>query len=453
MTLPNYFIADLPPGATLSPVMIREACQTLKRNRLAYLAERSTPRLIRALSELAEDWLQPDFPFRQLALELGPAATGFPVKTLANGLDSFFRRLTAENLRALLVQDLGHAQRLDAVSATGAEVESQRAALATGPEMLVHIAAGNVPNPTLMSILLGLLTHSAQFVKCATGTSLLPRLFAHSLYQVEPKLASCLEIAEWRGGNAMLEEALFAEADCVTVTGSDATIEEVRDHLPPRVRLLSYGHRVSFGYVTRDVLFGSNTRKVVAQAAADIIAWNQLGCLSPQVIYVENGGSVMPVQFATLLADELARRELDEPRGPVPTEVSVSIAARRNFYEVRAAGSEDTRLWCSPDSTAWTVVFETDPLFAVSCLHRFVFVKAASDLTEVLHAADAMRGCVSTVGLAALEDKAPPLATQLARWGVTRVCPLGQMQQPPLAWRHDGRPSLADLVTWTDWEQ
>jgi hypothetical protein len=26
------------------------------------------------------------------------------------------------------------------------------------------------------------------------------------------------------------------------------------------------------------------------------------------------------------------------------------------------------------------------------------------------------------------------------------------MQIPPLLWRHDGRPSLGDLVTWTDYE-
>ena len=44
------------------------------------------------------------------------------------------------------------------------------------------------------------------------------------------------------------------------------------------------------------------------------------------------------------------------------------------------------------------------------------------------------------------------VAAALARWGVTRVCALGQMQNPSLAWRHDGRLSLGDLVTWTDWE-
>ena len=63
-----------------------------------------------------------------------------------------------------------------------------------------------------------------------------------------------------------------------------------------------------------------------------------------------------------------------------------------------------------------------------------------------------VRSRVSTVGLAVTEDQAQELATALARWGAVRVCPLGQMQNPPLAWRHDGYPALADLVRWTDWE-
>ena len=97
-------------------------------------------------------------------------------------------------------------------------------------------------------------------------------------------------------------------------------------------------------------------------------------------------------------------------------------------------------------------MFEGDPLFQLSCLHRFIYVKSVNNLSETFHHADVIRGKVSTVGLSAPEEKAQEFATQLARWGVTRVCPLGQMQNPPLAWRHDGRPALANLVRWTDWE-
>jgi hypothetical protein len=454
MNLPNYFLADLPPEATLSPPMIAEACRTLKRNRELYLMRRSTQSLVNVLAETSEGWLQAENPFRKLALELGPAQTGFSREILARGLDNFFRQLTRDNLNVLLIQELGEPRRLDEMVATGAEQKLSLAAMAGGPEFLVHIAAGNIPNPTLMNIVLGLLTRSAQFVKCATGGALLPRLFAHSIYDADTKLGACLEIAGWRGGNADLENALFAEADCVTATGGDETLDEIRKRLPLKTRFLGYGHRVSFGFLAHEVLYGSRAKKIVAAAADDVIAWNQLGCLSPHVIYVQSGGEIFPEHFAQLLAEELERREQTEPCGELPAEYAAAIASRRGIYEVRAAHSpESTRHWCSKDSTAWTVVYEADARFQMSCLNRFIYVKGVPDLKTALENADSVRGKVSTVGIAVPEHDMQAIATQLARWGATRVCPLGQMQNPPLTWRHDGRPALGDLVTWTGLEQ
>ena len=452
MNLPNYFLADLPPEATLSPAMIAEACQTLKRNREQYLAPRSTASLVNAISAVAASWLRPEDSFRRLALERGPAELGFSSATLARGLDAFFRELTTEKLNALITTELGHGLRLDSMCSAEQEARQMRAAIAVGPELLVHIAAGNLPSPALLSMVLGLLVRSAQFMKCATGASLLPRLFAHSLYEVEPKLGACLELAEWRGGNAHLEEALFAEANCVTATGSDETLASIQKRLPARVRFLGYGHRVSFAFVSAQVLTAFHLSRVVQRAAQDVTAWNQLGCLSPHVVYVEQGGEANGEKFAELLAAELAERENIEPRGTVPAETAASIASRRGIYEVRAAHSPDTRQWCSDGSTAWTVVFEAEPRFQLSCLNRFVYVKPVASLDEALQSADAVREHVSTVGIAVPEHTAGEVATKLARWGATRVCPLGKMQEPPLGWRHDGRPSLADLVTWTDLE-
>jgi len=353
----------------------------------------------------------------------------------------------------LLVQELGHPQRLDAMKANEEELKQDRASLVLGPELLVHFAGGALPNPTLMSIVLGLLTRSAQFVKCASGQSFIPRMFAHSLYETEPKLGACLEIAEWKGGTERLEQELFEHTDCLTATGSDETLAAIQRRLPARARFLGYGHRVSFGYVASEMLSGSLLKKTVAHAAQDVIAWNQLGCLSPHLFYVETGGAITALEFAEMLAAELEAREQTHPRGELPSVDAAPIASRRSFYEVRAAHSPETKIWCSPGATAWTVVFESDPRFQSSCLNRFVYVKEINEPAEALRAADDFRGKVSTVGLAAPENRAPELANQLARWGVTRVCPLGKMQNPPLTWRHDGRPALGDMVTWTEWEQ
>jgi hypothetical protein len=453
MNLPNYFLADLPPDATLTAAMVSDACQTLKRNREQYLVGKSTQSRVEILCGVAENWLHPEYPFRKMALENGPAATGFSRGTLAAGFDNFFKQFTPENFNALLLQELGHSRRLDEIVANSAEEKLSRGAMARPPEFLAHITAGNLPNPALMSIALGVLTRSAQFVKCATGASFVPRLFAHSLYEAEPKLGACLEIAEWRGGRAELEKALFEEADCVTATGSDETLAAIRHHVPARTRFLGYGHQLSFGYVANEALTSFQASKTAARAATDVAAWNQLGCLSPHVIYVEHGGSVAVEQFAEMLAEELAKREEVEPRGEIPAETAATIASRRAFYEVRAAHSPDTRFWRSENSTAWTVVYEADARFQLSCLNRFIYVKGATDLKMALESADAVRGEISTVGIAANEEKAQELAGQLAAWGVTRVCPLGQMQNPPLTWRHDGRPALGDLVTWVDWEK
>lgn len=453
MDLPNYFIADLPAHAELTPGMLTEACQALRRNRQQYLLGRPTQAIVDTLCEVAHNWLQPDDPFRAIALEQGPAATGFSRPTLERGLDALFKRINTTEVHALVLQELGHVERLDRFVVTEAELKTGRTAIATGPEMLVHFTAGNLPSPSILSLALGLLARSAQFVKCARGNDLLPRLFAHSLYAIEPKLASCLELATWEGGHRGLETALFDQADCVTAQGTDATLADIQSRLPQRVRFLGYGHRVSFGYVTREVLSRFHARELAAEAARDVAAWDQLGCLSPHLFYVESGGSVTPELFGQLLAEQLEKLQAVEPRAPLDPEVAAAVASRQSLYGVRAANCPETRIWHSPDATAWTVVFEEDPRFQTSCLHRFIYVKGVSDPGEALQGAAAVQGAISTVALAAMGTRAQELALELARWGVTRLCPVGRMQDPPLPWRHDGRPSLGDLVTWTDWEQ
>src|SRR5688572_19844439 len=99
------------------------------------------------------------------------------------------------------------------------------------------------------------------------------------MYDSDGKQGWRLEIAEWRGGTEVLEQALFDEADCVTVTGNDETLVELRAKLAIKARLLNYGHRVSFGFVANGVLSGFNAKKVVQRVATDVVAWDQLGCL------------------------------------------------------------------------------------------------------------------------------------------------------------------------------
>jgi hypothetical protein len=452
MELPNYFLADLPDRSALTPQLITDACHTLKRNRQKFLATQTTESLINIFAKLGKEWLDPEFPFRKMALELGPAQTGFGVKTLAAGLDHYFKQLTTESLEALVIQDLGSLTRLDQFTANNVEARQDRSSITRGPELLVQITGGVLPNAPSTSIILGLLARSAQFIKCASGTSFLPRMFAHSLYSAQPKLGACLELAEWKGGNRELEDALFAEAPCVTATGSDESLAEIRNRLPANVRFVGYSHKLSLAYIARESLEKSGAEKIASAITDDVIAWNQLGCLSPQAVYVETGAEPDSHALAAAIANELEAREQTDPRGPVSPEISAAISTRRMFYEVRAASGPDTQIWSSAGSTAWTVVHETSDPFQTSCLNRFLFVKPVANFDDFLTSIELLQGKISTVGLAAPMARVQQIAPQLSNVGVTRICRIGSMQNPPFTWRHDGRPSLGELITWTDLE-
>jgi hypothetical protein len=472
MNLHQLFLADLGPELQLTTETLRQASFAVRRNRNEWLLRQRTRAVIEMIAHTADQWLDPGNGFRLLALRDGPRETGWSPATLARGLDSFFRSITVESLEALVAQDLGDARRLDDFGAGSAEHRTGRTSLAVGPELLVHLTAGNLPNPALFSMILGLITRSAQIVKCPRDASLLPRLFAHSLAATESKLGASLELVSWSHDerNAReLEDLLFSEAACVTATGSDSMLAEVRPRIPSRTRFIGYGHRISFGLIAKESLSPYSRKRLVRAMADDITAWNQLGCLSPHAYYVEEEASGSAETLAEELAAELERREATEPRGTIGVAESALIQSRRSIFELRAAAMASmaernlnrslffeppamVRLWASSQSTDWTVVLNHDARFQPSCLHRFIELKPVRNWGEVLRFAEPFRHQLSTVAVSAPDDRLPEMARQLAHWGVSRICPIGRMQEPPAAWRHDGRPALGDLVTWTDLE-
>jgi len=472
MNLHQLFLADLGPDLQLTAETLRQASFAVRRNRNEWLVRQRTRGVIEMIAHTAEQWLEPDNGFRALALREGPAETGWSRATLTRGLDAFFGSITVESLEALVAQDLGDARRLDDFGAGPAEHRTGRTSLAVGPELLVHLTAGNLPNPALFSMILGLITRSAQIVKCPRDASLFPRLFAHSLAATESKLGACMELVSWSHDERHArewEDLLFSEAACVTATGGDTMLAEVRPRIPSRTRFVGYGHRISLGLIAKESLSPYSRKRLVRAMADDITAWNQLGCLSPHAYYVEEEVSGSAETLGEELAAELERREATEPRGSIGVAESALIQSRRSTFELRSAAMASmaernlhrslffeppatVRLWSSAESTAWTVVLNHDARFQPSCLHRFIELKPIRNWNEVLRFAEPFRHQVSTVAVAAPDERMPEVARQLAHWGASRICPIGRMQTPPAAWRHDGRPALGDLITWTDLE-
>jgi hypothetical protein len=371
--------------------------------------------------------------------------TGYPADVIRKGLAGYLATFRLENTRRLLEEELRDPRFLDEFRPRGPVGGLARA---FGPRLTTHVFAGNVPGLPAQSLACALLVKSASLGKAASEEPLFPALFVQSLAEVDARLAECFAVTWWPGGTEELERVAFGRSEAVIAYGSEVAIDAVKARVPLGARFVAYGHKLSFGLVGREWLTAERAREAAARAGYDLAKYDQQGCLSPHLFYVERGGEVGPREFAALLAESLGAYQAAMPRGRISLDEAAAIRELRASYEFRA----DAALFESPGDTAWTVACDEDPAFEASCLNRAVRVKPLDDALDAIELVRPVRRYLQTVGLGLDPPRLERVATAIGRLGADRVCPLGRMPDPSPAWHHDGRFNLLDLVRWTDLE-
>lgn len=412
-----------------------------------YLAELPLSRIVTLLDRVASRWLDPASPYRREAERLLPAITGYAEPAVRKGIPGLVSLLCQENLWRFIEEEVIDPRALDGFVARGAGGGETRA---FGPRLTAHIWSGNVPGLPAQSLVNAFLAKSASIGKVASEEPLFATLFAESIAEVDPRLAECLVVAWWPGGDTDLEAVAFERADAIVAYGGERAIEALRGRAPASARFISHGHKLSFGVVGREALAPEACADTATRAAYDVAKYDQQGCLSPHLIYVETGGAIPPRGFAEALGNALARYEGPVPRGRISVEEAASAASARQRHERRILAGEPAAMF---EGEGWAVLYDEDPAFQASCLNRTVYVKPVADLlVDVPALVEPVRKYLQTCGVAAPEERRRALAEQLGRLGLDRVCPLGRMGDVAPTWHHDGRSSLLDLLRWTDLE-
>jgi hypothetical protein len=310
------------------------------------------------------------------------------------------------------------------------------------------VLAGNIPGIGLPGLIAATLLGSANLVKPASAEPLFPALWAASVAREDPEIGECLAVLWWSGGRTDLEAVAFDHAEVVIAYGSEQTIHALQGRV--RCRFLGHGHRVSFGLIGREVL--SMAEEVADRAAYDASLFEQQGCLSPHLFYVEEGGRMSPRDFAELMGAAMARWAERLPPGPLTPEEGTTIRRFRAGYEAQELAGKEVALFTSPRGLDWTLIYDADPTFIPSCLHRTVLIKPVADLVEVGGLIQSWRPYLQAAGVAVIPERIGVLAGALGQAGVNRICPIGRMQVPPLTWHQEGRSFFRDLLRWTDLE-
>ncbi len=328
----------------------------------------------------------------------------------------------------LVEAELGHPGILDSPQLHG-DLKSQ----AIAPESILHIIAGNTPMAGIQSLTRGLLLGSHNFIKLPSCE--LPELTDF----VDALPADLKKLVEM---SSELPDEWLRSSKAIIVFGSDATIQHFSQCVRADQTLVAHGHRISFG-----IIFEDEDQSAAKRAARDASLFDQQGCLSPHVFYVAAGKNIDPPGFAAELAREMDLFNQHSPRRALSPEENAPITALRDSYKFRQSNDPGVKLWASSNSTDWTVIYEEDPLFAVSPLNRVVFVKPLPEIKQIPQQLFLVKSHLSSIAIHPFSQKHVGHVRHL---GASRICPLGKAQQPSLFWHQDGRAQLSPLVTWID---
>ncbi|WP_269854670.1 acyl-CoA reductase [Streptomyces sp. RPT161] len=300
--------------------------------------------------------------------------------------------------------------------------------------LVVHIAPGNSAGVAPLSVIEGLLAGNVNVLKTSSGDTELAQLLLAELAAADPTGAIEARLIALRFPSSRQEwlRDICAPADAVAVWGGEAAVEGVAAHVPAGCRLVEWGHKISFGYLTRDVWADPRT---LAELAADVCRFEQQACSSPQVVYLDTDDTAEVFDFARRFAAVL--REVSAER-PAP---ETDEAARAEITTTELIARLESHLGLTQVITAedgsWRVLADSRPALTASPLHRSIWVKPLprSRMTSVLRP---MRRYLQTAAIGGSRADIAALSRAAIAAGVLRVTPVGAMPDSYHGEPHDG---------------
>ena len=398
---------------------------------------------IATIARTTAAWRDAASPWRRLALETLPLTTGYPAAAVALALDHLWGALGAADLGAVVRTEVDEvlpmARILDA--RPGASATHRRACASSAPgtaQLAVHTLAGNVPGAGVFGMIAALLVAVPSLVKTARREPFLPVLVARSLAAEDARLGAALAVVHWPGGATPLDALVIARADVVLAYGRDATLAGIAAHSPRR--LLRFGPRISAGLVAREAC----DHATAVSTARQVALFDQQGCLSPQLVVIEEADASTTARFAQALADELDRLAVALPRAPLTLAESAIVWRFLEQQRWREQEGAAVRVYGDP-SGRFSVVCDRSGTPPASPLHRHVVLVPVATLAAASTVLDRLAGAVEAIGYAGPEHRIAEAAALAAACGAHRLCPFDRMQVPPFAWRQSGHARLASF--------
>lgn len=320
--------------------------------------------------------------------------------------------------------------------------------------ILFHIAAGNAEGLPFFSVIEGLLAGNVNILKLPSMDDGISVMLLHEMIKEEPSLAPYVCVLDVPSTNVKILKALADMADAIVVWGGDEAVMAARTMASPATQIISWGHKLSFAYVSEDVVSEllrdcpvddestseeqnkkSCAEKELYDLARHICETKQLLCSSCQGIFVDTEDEAVVDFVAQKFLHILEEVSVDYPQETIGVRGKVSISLYNEELESTYSGRKILR------GKGVSVIIATDSELELSYMFKNCWVKPLPR-QNIIKALKGKKGYLQTVGLICADEERGDLADVFAKTGLTHIARPKNMSQMLPGGTHDGEYPL-----------
>ena len=390
-------------------------------------------------------WEMPVKAIITLVDKLGQRILADPKLRIVDGIPYLCLWLRRQNLTNLIRTTLGDERFLDAFFKT---LNNQR--LIAQPRGLVcHWIAGNVLTLGMFSLVQSLLAKNGNVVKIPVDSAKVMASMLRQLQGLEVcfkkqnftgnELLASLAVVSFSSQERQLNKEFSLIADAKIIWGGRQAVEKIVP-LPQKetCHTIIFGPKYSFSVFDREFVEQGDLRDHLRRSVMDVVAFDQSGCSSPHVFFVEEGGISLS-EFGKILSCCFEEISQKYPKQGVDSATATTILNARARYYL-----DPHREIIASSGTDWTILMDRSVTLEEPVMHRTVFLKEVDSLEQLI---PLISKRVQTIGLGIKnEEKKRRFCLEAGYRGVDRFVSPGLMNNFDAPW--DGLMTINHLVRW-----
>lgn len=342
------------------------------------------------------------------------------------------------------------------------------------PQMVLGYASGNVLGAAFFISLLAQLSALSSPPRPENSPNLAPSVLVKnsrqeplfvpflfsSLEKIDPDLVRSIAIMIWDYQDTALQELIISKADVVLAAAADSTIQQIGqviNNCNPTARYHQHGHKISFTTIGKAYLKKEEAsphklfEDTALLAALDSILWDQNGCLSSRIHFIERctRNHFTPVEYGRMLTEKLRGLSKKLPRGMIP------LSRIHDRFDLFNAQSISSGLeMCSNFEDDFIVVMDDRPWdqrqfksILNTCMERTIVIRPIESVLDVPkqylnqiapHNLQTMYVAISGKEENKWDSEFTQFVEQIGRSGITSIRSVGQSPFPQMAYSWDG---------------